>query len=131
MAATPCNAGNRITATFNSVAINSCLGGSVRFTVEFDKFYPDQRLSPVKLCAGVDGEGTVEAAELVSMIAKGTNGSLVFSTLQGDGGSNTVTAVTMEMAGTEIDFNSKPFRQRHSFQYNPGNTENVAPLTVA
>lgn len=131
MPAVPCNAGNRATVTFNAVAIFSAVGGSVRFTVEFDKFYPDQRRSPVKLVAGIDGEATVEAAELVSMIAIGTNGSLVFTTLQGDGGANTVTAATMEMAGSEIDFSSKPFRQRHSFQYNPGNTENVAPLTVA
>lgn len=132
MADTPCNATFKTTATFGGSSLGSCKGGSVNMMATYVKTRPGTRVSPAAGLDEMDVEAEVVHEELVTPIAlSSAAASLVFTLTQLDGGSNTVTLVTMRPAGAQLDFRSKPYSQTSKFTFDAANTENAAPVTVA
>ena len=127
-----CDNSFRITSiTFNSVALAQPIGGGLTESVTFIKNRPSTRKAPCVALDEYDLEGEAEFRGLVTPTVRGTKSTLTFVLLQLDGGSTTVAATNMCMGAASMSFAGGIHRQVHRYQYDSGNSDDLAPISVS
>lgn len=124
--------GKRITSiAHGATTLGQAIGGGVQESVTFVEDRPSVRKAP---CLSVDQYGLTARAvfeDLVTPIVRGTKASLVYTLQQMDEGTMTVTLVNMVMGAAGFQFDSAPHNEFYDFTYDSGDTDVIAPITVA
>jgi hypothetical protein len=133
MADTPCDNSYKIVSIAHGTTyFYDPLGGSLEESISFFEHRPATRVSPATALDTYSLRGNARWGLMATPIVRGTTGSLVFVVQQVDrGANNTITATNMMAGAARFAFDSAPHEQGMEFQYTAGNTENLAPITVA
>ena len=133
MANDPCNNSYKMTGiAHGATAFDDPLGGSVDESVDFFEHRPGSRLSPCTALNGYGYRAVARFAKMATPVVRGTVSGLVFSLVQVDRtAANTVTCARASAGAASFSFDSQPHEQRQEFVYDAGDTENLAPITVA
>ena len=123
----------RVTATWNAVARNDCVGGSVQRTCEFIEVTPGTRITPCRALNKLGVEVDIDYQDLMTPATTATRASVVFTLTKLDitPGTKTITIVNCRAGNDRIDMSSQPHRQTSTFVHDPQGTEDLAPITVA
>jgi hypothetical protein len=130
---TPCdNSYKIVTIAHGSTYLYDPLGGSYDESIEFFEHRPATRLSPASALNSFGARCTARYGLMATPIVRGTSGSLVFVVQQVDrNANNTITCAGMLAGQVSVSLDSQPHEMRQEFVYNAGNSENIAPLTIA
>lgn len=126
--AAPC----KLTSITHGSALLSPMEFSFQETIEFVKHRPADRIAPGVTLASYDLTATAKLAEWSTPIVRGTKANLVAVLKTIAGGSKTVTLANMQAgqcSGSQSGDGVGTWMQE--FQYDSGNTESFAPITVA
>ena len=124
--------GKKITSiTHGATTLADPIGGRFNETVPFIEDRPSTRKAP---CLSMDTYGLVASATfrgLVTPITRGTKATLTYTLQQMDEGSMTIALVNMVMGPASGQMDSAPHDMTYEFTYDSGDSDVIAPLTVA
>ena len=108
-------------------------GGSITEQVVPGESRPGTRKSPCAYIKEYALRAIAIFGEMVTPIVRGTTATLTYTIQDMAESSNiTIAVATMMMLNASFDFNSEPeYKQQYEFSYNPGDSENIAPITVS
>ena len=120
-------------STWNAVAFEDTVGGSVRRSVEHTETAPGTRQVPLLALRKVRVFATVIFTGLATPRTLNTiaNISFVLTKMGIVGGSKTLTVNNVRAADDDIDMGSEPHRQSSVFAHDPQGTEDLVPTSVA
>jgi hypothetical protein len=111
---------------------NEPTGGSATEVVEYLKNRPGTRKSPCIAINAYDLEAEAEWQGMITPVARGDKDVLTYTLenfLNMDVG--TVACANMRAGAASFDFNTAPYKQRQKFEYDAGDAEDMAPITVS
>jgi hypothetical protein len=105
---------------------------SVDETVTFKLDRPSTRKSPCASMDEYDLTATATFRDLVTPIVRGTSGTLTIAVQKNDESGNvSISLVTMRMGAAKFT-GPNPFTEEiYNFQFDAGNAENIAPISVS
>lgn len=123
----------KVTATWNSVSHNDCVGGSVQRTLEFLEVLGGTRVTPARAVNKLTVEVDIEFQDVKTPNTTATRASAVFTLTKVDitPGTKSVTVTNCRAGNDRMDFNAQPHRQTSSFAVDAQGTEDLAPISVA
>lgn len=120
-----------VSVTHNSVGILSPMEFSYQETVEFVKHRPADRIAPCIAPKTYELRATVKRAEWGAPIVRGTKGDLVAVLNKIGSGNVTVTLANMQAGAAEGNQSQDIGTQSQEFEYDSGDTDNYAPISVS
>ena len=134
----PAGSGNACEATYRVIQITfgSALGQPMTFNIneaiEFLKNYPGSRVTPCVVLNKYDLTAEAAYQTHATPFARGGAAQTLTGVLQ-DMNFNSVTFSLDTMIAGEftLDTNTQPHLSKQKFQFNPGDTENLAPISVS
>ncbi len=126
-------AGWRVTAgTICGTARDNVIGAAMRWSCSYIESYTGARVTPARVLNSVIISGEITAHKFVTPITPGTAGTSSFAVTEFDSStSQTVSCANTRASSGAIEASSPPFGQRQEFEYNPGDTETLMPISVA
>ncbi len=127
-----CSAGHRLSSiTHSTLTMGDPVGGNVREEVTFVKNKPATRVTGCKAVDDYDVKANARFQTMITPGAKDTRATLTYTIKKWDGTTGTIAIANMKQGACGYDMNSAPMVQDCDFEYDPGDTESIAPITVS
>lgn len=131
MSYTPTTDSFRVVSITHSSVLPDPIGGSIDEAIGWVKARPGTRLAPATAVDTYDLSAVGRSQKAFTPIVRGTKHDLVFVVLQIGQGNATVTCSNMLAGAFKGNMNQKPHEWEQGFEYDSGDTENIAPVSVA